>query len=259
MAEGGSDVKQAADLASIRVLGVKVHRVDLAQAVEWVKGRIAARFGGFVVTANAELVVRAAEDHEVGEIVAAADLVVPDGVGVLWAGSIKGAGFPGRVPGVELMEALVQQSVSEGWRVALYGATPGIAEKAAKELGKRYPGFKPAACWHGFLSESEEQIMLTQLQEIQPDIVFVALGAPRQERWIWAHKRQLPHTVLMGVGGSFDVFAGKVRRAPRWMCELGLEWLFRLIQEPSRFRRMLALPRFVILVLREKLLRERMV
>lgn len=248
----GGDLSAQAGMETARILGVKVDKLDLRQAVEWIKTRIDCHTGAFVITANAELVVKATDDAEVAEIIEAADLVVPDGMGLLWAGSVQGTDFPGRVPGVELMEALVQRSVAEGWRVAFYGAEPGIAAKAAEELGKRYHGFRPVACYHGFLSKEEEQNMLRELRELAPDIVFVALGAPRQERWILANKNQLPHTIFMGVGGSFDVFAGKVRRAPRWMCDWGLEWLFRLIQEPRRFRRMLALPRFVMLVLREK-------
>lgn len=236
-----------------KVLGVRVDRVDFAGAVDWVAHRIANRKQGVVVTANSELVVQAAEIPEVGEIVAQADLVVPDGVGLLWAGAIHGVPFPQRIPGIELMEALVARAPKEGWRVVFYGGRPGVAQKAADNLSKRYPGFKAHRCYHGYLTPEEEAAMLAQLRDDPPHLLFVALGAPRQEAWMIARKSQLPDLVAIGVGGSFDVFSGRLKRAPRWMGQLGLEWLFRLIQEPKRFPRVLALPRFVFLVLKEKL------
>ncbi len=238
-----------------KVLGVRVDRISFAGVVEWVGERIRRQEQAMVVTANAELVVQAVESPQVGRLVGEADLVVPDGVGVLWAGVIGGVPFPERVAGVELMEALVARAPKEGWRVALYGGRPGVAQEAAERLRQRYPGLDVSGCYHGYLDSEEEQEMLEQLRQQRPNLLFVALGAPRQENWISSRRAQLPELVAIGVGGSFDVFAQRLKRAPKWMTRMGLEWLFRLVQEPSRLPRMLALPRFVYLVLKEKLLR----
>ena len=230
-----------------------IARRTAAEVVDWISNRIASQRFALVITANAELVVRGLEDPEVKRIIAAADLVVPDGVGLLLAGRICGTPFPERLAGIELMETLVAASPEKGWRIALVGGRPGIAKKAARNLQAKYPGIQVVGCYHGFWSEEEEAAMLEELRAARPDLLFVALGAPRQEKWILDHREYLLSTVAMGVGGSFDVISGELKRAPKWMTAIGLEWLFRVMQEPSRLPRIMALPRFLWYVVRGRL------
>ncbi|HHW09463.1 MAG TPA: WecB/TagA/CpsF family glycosyltransferase [Firmicutes bacterium] len=250
------------------VLGVAVHRVDQAGAGDFVarlveRRREALRRDGgeagcsaiqtaHIVTANSELVMKAAADREVGEILAAADLVVADGIGVVWAAGFLGTPLPGRVAGIDLAFALIRLAAARGWRVFLLGGEPGVAAEAAAFLCRRFPDLLVSGTHHGYFSPVEEEQVLRQIADSRSDLLLVAMGAPRQERWIAAHRRQLGAAVAIGVGGSFDIWAGRKRRAPLWLQRCGLEWAYRLAREPARIWRMSALPRFVLAVLRQK-------
>ncbi len=202
-----------------------------------------------IITAN-PLMLLAAQNHAgLAAAFRAADLVVADSTGVVWAARRAGRRIP-KVPGVDLMERLCAEAAADGRRVGLLGAAPGVAEAAAAALARRYPGLRVAFVQDGFFSPSEEGAVIARAAATAPDLLFVALDTPRQDAWIHDHLPRLGARVVMGVGGSFDVLSGRLRRAPRWMQNLGLEWLFRLLQEPRRWRRMTALPRFVLKTLK---------
>ncbi len=236
----------------VEILGVGVDRVDAAEALARVQALIRAGRPAQVVTANAELVMHARRDPELAEVVRQAALVVPDGIGLIWAAGLLGDPLPERVPGIELAERLVAESGSAGYSVYFLGAAPGVAEEAAARLRARYPDLQLAGVRHGYFRPEEEPAVLEAIASARPGLLLVGLGMPRQEKWIARHLAQLGVPVAVGVGGSFDVWSGRVRRAPRWMQRLGLEWAYRLARQPRRALRMTALPRFAAAVLAER-------
>jgi N-acetylglucosaminyldiphosphoundecaprenol N-acetyl-beta-D-mannosaminyltransferase len=243
-------------METVDLLGVHIHLVSMEEAVARIEEFIQDGSPRHVVTADASAVLRAHRDPRFREILRDADLVVPDGIGVVWAARLLGWRVPERVPGVELVERLCALSAQRGYRVFLLGAAPGVAEEAARVLAARYPGLCVAGTHHGYFRPEEEGRILAMIQGSRPHILFVALGVPTQEVWISRHRGTLGIPVCIGVGGSFDVLSGRLRRAPRWMQHLGLEWLFRWYQEPWRWRRILALPRFALLVVKARLSRK---
>ncbi len=201
------------------------------------------------MTLNPEMVMAARRDPAFREILHAADLNTADGVGIMLAARLQGIRLPGRVTGVELLEALAAQAATSGARLFLLGAQPGVAEAAATALLERYPGLRLAGAYAGSPAPADDAEVLARVRAAQADLVFVAYGSPAQERWIARNRARLGAGVAIGVGGAFDFVAGRVPRAPRWMRRLGLEWLFRLVRQPWRWRRMLDLPRFALLAL----------
>ena len=207
----------------------------------------------FVVTANAEIIMMAQDDKEYKTLLAeTADLILPDGAGTVWAGNYLGYTIPERVAGYDLYLRLLEEAAKNNIPVYFFGGKPGIAEEAAEEGKRRWPGLKMAGCRNGYFSAEEEPEIIEGINRSGAAMLFAALGAPKQEKWLAKYRDQLKPCLLMGIGGSFDVLAGKVQRAPKWMQDAKLEWFFRLVKQPSRFRRMLALPKFVFAVRSEK-------
>ena len=207
----------------------------------------------FVVTANAEIIMMAQGDKEYKTLLAeTADLILPDGAGTVWAGNYLGYTIPERVAGYDLYLRLLEEAAKNNIPVYFFGGKPGIAEEAAEEGKRRWPGLKMAGCRNGYFSAEEEPEIIEGINRSGAAMLFAALGAPKQEKWLAKYRDQLKPCLLMGIGGSFDVLAGKVQRAPKWMQDAKLEWFFRLVKQPSRFRRMLALPKFVFAVRSEK-------
>ncbi len=230
-----------------QVLGVPV---DVCTDVLQAALELRQRGGGQIVTLNAEMTMAARADPALGAAIAAAQLVIADGAGVVWALARQGFRVR-RSPGIELAWNLLDHAAAHGWRVALVGASPPVMEALRQRLTQALPGLQVVFSAHGFQSAEAWPELERQLLAARPDLVLVALGVPRQETWIQA----LPgprRGLWMGVGGSFDVWAGNKKRAPAWMGALQIEWLYRLIQEPSRWRRMRALPDFAWAVLQEK-------
>jgi len=232
-----------------RILGVRVHDVTMAEALRIAEGFLAEGGAHQICTVNPEFVMHARRDPAFFHVLERADLNVPDGVGLLWAGRVLKQPLRERVPGVELMEALAARAAERGWKIFLLGAAAGVAERAAAVLRARYPGLIVAGTFAGSPRPEDAPLILERLRRARPDLLFVAYGAPQQDLWIARHQPELGIPVAMGVGGAFDFIAGVVPRAPRWMREAGLEWLYRFIRQPWRWRRMLALPRFVLAVL----------
>lgn len=229
-------------LPTFPVLGLPVHLAD--NYSQWLSSRLSQGLGTNVITLNAEMAIAAESNQPLAELIRNADLVIPDGAGVVLYLKFKGHPIQ-RCPGIELAETLLHQfnQLIPSGLVFFYGGKPGIAQKAAEHFQHRIKGLAIAS-YHGYLSDSEEQEMLASLQELQPQLILVGLGVPRQEFWIAKNRHLCPDAVWIGVGGSFDIWGGEKQRAPAWFCEHHLEWLYRLYQEPWRWRRMLALPYF---------------
>jgi N-acetylglucosaminyldiphosphoundecaprenol N-acetyl-beta-D-mannosaminyltransferase len=235
-----------------------VDLLDLAGTCQRIQAWIAARHGGDVVqgaggvarqvvTLNPEMVVMAQRDPVFAALIQRADLVTADGVGLLWAARLRGERLPERVTGVDLLVALAALAAGAGYRLFLLGGAPGVAEAAGQALHARFPGLPLAGTYTGSPGEADDEEALRRIHAARPDLLFVAYGAPAQERWIARHREALGGVVAVGVGGALDFLAGRVPRAPAWMRTRGLEWLYRLWREPWRWRRMVALPRFAAL------------
>lgn len=234
------------------ILGAYVDIVSAEQTMQRIKELIQTGKPSHVITLNAEIVYQAQENPELLRIINEADLVTPDGIGIVWAGQKLSYPIRERVTGIDLLYRLCAEAAQKGWKFYLLGAAPGVAEAAAQQLCANYPGLQICG-WHdGYFSDQEVNGIINDIHELQPDLLFVALGAPKQEFWIKQYKQELKVPICIGVGGSFDVVAGIKERAPQWMIKANLEWLHRLLKEPSRFRRQLALPKFVMLVLKQK-------
>lgn len=235
------------------VLGCRVDLVDMAQSLRVVSEFIMKGQPRQVITLNAEIIYAARRHAELRQVIEGAGLVTPDGAGVVWAARFLGYPVRERVTGIDLAGALAAEAAVQGWRVFLLGARPGVAAQAADNLVAQYPGLRVVGTQHGYFQEEEMERLLAEIKDSRPDLLLVGLGAPYQEFWIHRYQRELEVPVAVGVGGSLDVLAGRVRRAPGWLIRLNLEWLYRLVLEPRRWRRQLVLPCFVWQVIRQKL------
>lgn len=235
------------------VLDVPVYPYTMDGAVNFLNSQIKNKKQTFVVTANAEIIMLCQRDAEYKKIVGGeADLVLADGAGTVWAGRKLGHNVPERVAGCDLFVELAKLAAKKDYKVFFFGAAPGIAEAARDKLLAMAPGLKVAGCRNGYFKEEETADIVDEINASSADMLFAALGVPKQEKWLAENRHRLNAKVLMGVGGSFDVVAGKMERAPLWMQKASLEWLFRLYKQPSRIGRMMVLPQFVIKVLQSK-------
>ncbi|MDD4801338.1 MAG: WecB/TagA/CpsF family glycosyltransferase [Syntrophomonas sp.] len=234
------------------ILGCRVDLVTTAEAVSAIKDLIDKQQPAHIITLNAEIAYQAYYNSELKNIINSAEVVTPDGIGIVWAGRELGYKFQERVAGIDLFYRLCQEATREDWKIYLLGSAPGVAEKAASKLTAAYPGLKICGIHHGYFKDEDMPAIVQEIGKAAPHILFVALGAPKQEFWIKNYKDQLSVPVCIGVGGSLDVIAGLKQRAPDWIIKLNLEWLYRLASEPSRIQRQLVLPKFVGLILKSK-------
>ncbi len=232
----------------VNILGVDVDAVTMAEAVDVVRRAMDTRAGVMVATANAEMLMRATHDEELRHILNASALVVPDGAGTVWAARHLGHAMPERVAGYDLAQELLRCAPAEGRRVYFFGSAPGVAEKAKAKAEQLYPGIEIVGVRNGFFSPADNAAIIAEIRAARPDLLLVALGVPKQEKWIAAHLAELDVPVAIGVGGTLDVMAGVMKRAPHWMQKAKLEWLFRGLMQPKRAGRLLALPKFVLKV-----------
>ena len=232
----------------VNILGVDVDAVTMAEAVDVVRRAMDTRAGVMVATANAEMLMRATHDEELRRILNASALVVPDGAGTVWAARHLGHAMPERVAGYDLAQELLRCAPAEGRRVYFFGSAPGVAEKAKAKAEQLYPGIEIVGVRNGFFSPADNAAIIAEMRAARPDLLLVALGVPKQEKWIAAHLAELDVPVAIGVGGTLDVMAGVMKRAPYWMQRAKLEWLFRGLMQPKRAGRLLALPKFVLKV-----------
>ncbi len=234
------------------VLGVGIDAVTEAQALDMIQAFV--REGGphQVVTANPEILDNATRTPALHALINRAALVTADGQGVLLAGRILGTPFPARVTGIELAEALCRESAARGLSLYFLGAEPGVVDEAAANMRAQYPGVRIVGTHHGYFRKEGSAAVLADIKATQPDIVLVGMGSPYQEQFIDEELARLGVPVAIGVGGSFDVLSGRVERAPEIFIRLRLEWLYRIASDRKRWKRALALPRFVLKVLRQK-------
>ena len=225
------------------VLGLPVHLLN--DYPGWLRSRLQQALGTHVVTLNAEMTMQAECGADLAGVIHQAELVIPDGAGVVLYLRLQGQRIR-RCPGIELAESLLKSlgQLEVGTRVFFYGGTPGLAEAAAAIWQKQASSLSVVGTTHGYLSPAEEEKLRQTLIQLQPQLILVGLGVPRQELWIAQNRFLCPQATWIGVGGSFDVWAGVKSRAPAWLADNNLEWLYRLYQEPWRWRRMLALPKF---------------
>ena len=233
----------------VNILGVHIDKVNIEEAVDRIFEMLDERRPHSVFTPNSEIILNAYKDKEFAEILNNADLLTADGIGVVYASKILGNPIKERAAGFDIACGVIDRISETGHRLYLLGGRPGVAEKAKKNLEKEYPFIQIVGTHDGYFDEEDNPKIIKEINSLGAEIIFVCLGAPKQEKWIADNQDNLRAKVLMGIGGSLDVFAGEAERAPEIWCKLGLEWLYRLIKEPWRFKRMLALPKFALTVL----------
>ncbi|MGN1059253.1 MAG: WecB/TagA/CpsF family glycosyltransferase [Clostridia bacterium] len=236
-------------MKKIDILGVLVDHVTMEEAMSRVRGFLSEPGSHAVFTPNSEIIMAAYQDPAFCRVLNSADLVIADGIGVVHASKILKAPLPERVAGFDLSSRLIEEAGSGAYSLYFFGGRPGVAEQAADKLRAQYPGLQIVGCADGYFDADKEKMIIADIQSKKPDILFVCLGAPKQEKWIAAHREETGARLLLGVGGSLDVWAGVAERAPEKYQKAGLEWLYRLKKQPSRFFRMLALPKFGLTVL----------
>lgn len=226
------------------VLGLPLH--VLGDYTQWLSDCITQQLGVHVVTLNAEMAMQADQDGALATVIRNSEVVVPDGAGVVLFLRLRGQTIQ-RCPGIELAESVICAASKMDVPAPLFflGGAPGVAEIAVAKWQAELPEMAIAGIQHGFISAEEEEALCEQLKAASPSVILVGLGVPRQEFWIANHRHLCPNAIWMGVGGSFDVWAGTKERAPKFLRENSLEWIYRLYEEPWRWRRMLALPKFM--------------
>lgn len=235
----------------IDVMGVQFDNVTMDEALLKAKQLLDRPGASYVVTPNAEIVYEAMADESLTALLNGADLVLPDGAGVVLGSRILKTPLKEKVAGVDFADRLLGVLAENGGRVYLLGSKPGVAELAAEKMRGKHPGLVVCGLADGYFRE--EGPVIEKINAAEADVLFVCLGAPKQERFMKAHQEELNVHLMIGLGGSLDSFAGTVKRAPRWMIACSLEWLYRLIREPWRFKRMLRLPKFIWAVVRRRI------
>lgn len=250
---------------TLQILGVGISSTSTSSVLAFVRKKITRKEKFWIATPNPEMITLAQKDVEFRYVLNSADLAVPDGVGLIWASRILGGQLKSRLTGTDLMERLCQESVQNGWRVFFLGGSGDIAQKALGVLMRHYPGLEGMADagpelvisnWELVIKDTKtNQKTIAKINQFAPDLLFVGFGMGKQERWILKYLKTLQIGGALVVGGAFDFWAGNVRRAPAWVRQRGLEWLWRLILQPWRIKRQTALAQFVFWILKEKLSR----
>ncbi len=234
----------------IKILGVKVHRIDMATTLDLIRKFVASANPHIIVTADASGIGRAQNDSEFRDLIDKADLVTPDSAGVLWGAAKLGTPLIERVSGVDIAREMCRIAAEDGFSIYFLGAAPGVAELAAENLAAQHPGLKIAGTHDGFFDSSRDAEIAKIVSDSGAKALLVAMGIPRQEKFIRDNMDELGVCVAMGVGGSFDVFSGKVKRAPEWFQRHSLEWLYRLAMDPkNKLSKVWSLRKFVALIL----------
>ncbi|WP_219834513.1 WecB/TagA/CpsF family glycosyltransferase [Paenibacillus sp. R14(2021)] len=239
---------------TVKILGVPFSKMTLSDTVKLLQARLAGERKPMfhLITANPEIVMAAKQEPQLQAIVNAADLITPDGIGVVLAAKWQGVLIPERVTGFDLLTRLLEGAKTKGFSLYVVGADEETNAKAASIIVDKYPGVEIVGRHNGYYKGEQEEALVADIERKQPDLLIVALGAPNAEKWIYKHKSRLKAKVAFGVGGSLDVIAGKVKRAPVIWQKLNVEWLYRLLKQPSRWRRQLVLPKFALTILTTK-------
>ncbi len=234
----------------INILGVNIDKVTEIEALDRAVSYVSSDGVSVIYTPNPEIVMAAYEDKEFLNVLNSSDMCVPDGIGVVYGAKIIGEPLPERVPGFDLSCRLMKKMGEMGKSVFLFGSKPGVAEKAAATLEKTCPGLKIAGCRDGYFKDEDTDDIIKQINSSNADLLMVCLGAPKQEKWIYNNREKLNVKLCIGAGGSLDVLAGEVKRAPKIFIKLNLEWFYRFCKQPSRIGRFVALPKFILTVMK---------
>lgn len=237
---------------AVRIFGVRFDNVNAMEANKKFISLLENDRLRTIYTPNTEMIMKAQDDPEFKEILNEGDLVIPDGIGVVIASKIHHLGLTERVPGIELMSMMLEYCNRTGKSIYLFGGKPTVADLAAEKIKQAYPNLIIAGTRDGFFDATNELTILDDINGKKPDILFVALGAPKQEKWINKYKKTINASVAIGVGGALDVWAGTVKRAPVFFQKTGLEWFYRLLKQPKRVGRMMSLPKFMLKVITTK-------
>jgi len=233
---------------TVRILGIDIDNIDIEDAGNITKNLIenSNKSCKIVVAPNTEFIMMAQKDKEFFEILRSAELATPDSVGVMIGGKKQNKPFKQRIPGQSYFRKILEVGEKENWSFYFLGGKGDVPKLTAEHVKKDYPNINIVGYHEGFFENESEEAVISEINKLQPNVLFVAMGAPLQEKWIAKHKNELKVDVAAGQGGTFDYEAGKIKRAPKIFQTLGIEWFWRLILQPSRFFRMLALPVYLI-------------
>jgi N-acetylglucosaminyldiphosphoundecaprenol N-acetyl-beta-D-mannosaminyltransferase len=232
------------------LLGYKFVNNTMDELVDEIQVRLSLSQKTFIVTPNPEIVTYAQSDKEYNRVLKGADFIIPDGVGIIFAAKIAGKPLKERLTGFDLMERLLILANSKHYKIYLLGTEPNVIDKTAANINKKYPHINIVGFHHGFFKD--DRPIIEEIKHKKPDIVLVGTGFPKQEKWIASNLHHFTKGVFMGIGGCLNVWAGVDKRAPKVWRDLNLEWGYRLIKQPSRFKRMLAIPIFIKKVLNKE-------
>ena len=240
-------------MEAIDILGVNINKLDMETAVKTAEGFLCGEGFHYIFTPNSEIVMAAYKDKKFSDVINSADMRTADGIGLVHAAKIIGNPLKERVAGFDLVMNLLADLPKLGKKAYFFGSAPGVADEAKEKLENRFPGIEICGTANGFFDEKREKEIIAEINEKKPDLLLVCLGSPKQEMWINSHKNELDVKLAMGVGGTLDVIAGRAQRAPDIFIKFGLEWFYRLLKQPSRIGRMMALPKFLFTVVGKKL------
>ncbi len=244
-------------MESINIFGVRIDNIRMDDAVKVLEDYLKGDRLNTIYTPNTEIVMKAKEDENIRGIINSGDLVTPDGIGLIYGSRIRKKPLRERVTGFDLSINLLEMANENGYSLFLLGGKDGVAKKAGENIKKDYPNIRIVGYHHGYFEGShrgvydsqEERTIIHSINKVEPDIIFVGLGFPGQEIWIYNNRDRLRSKVIIGNGGTLDILAGNMKRAPEIFQRLGLEWFYRLLREPSRIKRQIALPKFILSVL----------
>lgn len=231
----------------VEILGVGFDNISKENAIEYILSLMPAHNAEYIVTPNPEIVMMARKNASLSSAIENACLVIPDGIGIMYGAKILGKPIKERIPGIDFTSALFERMAEEGKSAFLFGAKPGVAEKAAQNISSQFPGIVISGYCDGYFSDDAP--IIERINTAKPDFLMVCLGCPKQELWMQTNASKLDVGVMIGAGGSLDVFSGEVERAPMAWRKLGLEWLHRLLKDPKRINRMAVLPKFLLAVI----------
>lgn len=233
-------------MGRVDILGIPVDKITEKELLEKIINFINEKRFHLIVTINSENATKALENKIFLDVIKNADLVIPDGIGIIFASKILGDKLPERIPGIDLSYKLLEISNEKGYKIVLIGGKEGVAEGAKENLKKIFPNLNIVMTYNGYFNEDEEKKIVEEIQKIEPDILLVGMGSEKQEIWIWNNREKFKNIgVCIGVGGTLDIWAGKKKRAPKLVQKLGLEWLYRVIIEPKRIFRVLKIFNFL--------------
>jgi len=234
----------------LNIMGLNFDNVTMDEAIARAEELLAGDHAAYAVTPNAEIAYEAIRNTELRQLLNGADLMLPDGAGVVLAAKLLGTPLKQKVAGVDFADRLLGVLAESGKKLYLLGSKPGVGELAAQKMREKHPGLLICGIADGYFRD--EAAAVEKIRISGADVLFVCLGAPKQEQFMVRHQSELPVRLMIGLGGSLDAFAGTVKRAPKWMIRLNLEWFYRLLKEPKRFGRMLRLPKYLWAVMRSR-------